>query len=144
MPGRFGTSVMTFTIRKSDLHAIRRALLNAMFSSEVFPSSNLSYRDRAHVQRHHGISGSITTLSNAFNAFAGDVITEYCFGFCYDLLESLGFKDNFHPAFMAVISFGHLALQFQLMHPVSLWIISVTVDLRVLSLHRLWTSCLIP
>jgi hypothetical protein len=111
-----------------NLISFRRAPLNAMFSSEVFPSSNLSYGgDRAHVQRHHGISGRIITLSNAFNAFAGDVITEYCFGFCYEHLESLGVKDNFHPAFMAVGPFGHLALQFQMMYPLSLWIISVTV-----------------
>jgi len=57
-------------------------------------------------------------LSNAFSAYAGDVITEYCFGFCYNHLESLEFKDNFHPAFMAVSAFGHLALQYPLMHPI--------------------------
>jgi hypothetical protein len=62
--------------------------------------------------------GDILVLSSAFNAFAGDVITEYCFGFCYNHLESAGFKDNFHPAFMAVSAFGHLAMQFPLMHPV--------------------------
>ena len=65
-------------------------------------------------------NGDVLVLSNAFNAYTGDVITEYCFGFCYDHLSSPGFKDNFHPAFMAVSAFGHLALQYPLMHPVSL------------------------
>jgi hypothetical protein len=64
-------------------------------------------------------TGDVLVLSNAFNAYAGDVITEYCFGFCYNHLESPGFKDNFHPAFMAVSATGHLAMQFPLLHPVS-------------------------
>jgi hypothetical protein len=78
-------------------------------------------------------TGSVATLSNAFNAFAGDVITEYCFGFCYNHLESPDFKDNFHQAFMAVSAFGHLALQFPLMHPVSLVASSCFLGLRVLT-----------
>ena len=64
-------------------------------------------------------TGEALVLSNVFNAYAGDVITEYCFGFCYKHLESPGFKENFHRAFMAVSAFGHLALQFPMMHPVS-------------------------
>jgi len=64
-------------------------------------------------------TGEVLVLSNAFSALAGDVITEYCFGFCYNHLDSPGFKNNFHPAFMAVSAFGHLAMQFPLMHPVS-------------------------
>jgi len=49
-------------------------------------------------------------LSNAFNAYTSDVITEYCFKFRYKHLESLRFKENFYRAFMAVSAFGHLAL----------------------------------
>ena len=123
MTGRFGANTMTFTTAKSDLHAIRRAPLNPMFSKRSIAKFEPVIRDKVKLMCK-GIAatkqtGDILVLSNAFNAFAGDVITEYCFGFCYNHLESPGFKDNFHPAFMAVSAFGHLALQFPLMHPVS-------------------------
>lgn len=58
-------------------------------------------------------------LSEAFPAFAGDVITEYAFGICYNHLDSPDFSDSFHAAFMAVGEFGHVAVQFPWFHPVS-------------------------
>lgn len=114
---------MTFTTAKSDLHAIRRAPLNPMFSKRSIVKFEPVIREKIGLMVK-GINeaknnGEILTLSNALNAFAGDVITEYCFGFCYNHLESPGFKDNFHPAFLAVSAFGHLVMQFPLMHPVS-------------------------
>jgi len=123
MSGRFGGNTMTFTTAKSDLHAIRRAPLNPMFSKRSIARFEPVIQEKAELMCR-GISDFVETggalvLSNAFNAYAGDVITEYCFGFCYDHLESPGFKENFHRAFMAVTAFGHLALQFPMMHPVS-------------------------
>ncbi|CZR51378.1 related to cytochrome P450 CYP3/CYP5/CYP6/CYP9 subfamilies [Phialocephala subalpina] len=122
MAGRFGANTMTFTTAKSDLHAIRRAPLNPMFSKRSIAKFEPVIRDKVELMVK-GITkaknnGDVLVLSNAFDAFAGDVITEYCFGFCYNHLESAGFKDNFHPAFMAVSAFGHLAMQFPLMHPI--------------------------
>jgi cytochrome P450 len=125
MAGRFGANTMTFTTAKSDLHAIRRAPLNPMFSKRSIAKFEPVIEKKVELMckgiKESYDTGGVLTLSNAFNAYAGDVITEYCFGFCYNHLESAGFKDNFHPAFMAVSAFGHLALQFPLMHPVSLW-----------------------
>lgn len=123
MAGRFGANTMTFTTAKSDLHAVRRSPLNPMFSKRSIAKFEPVIKDKVDLIVK-GITkaktnGDVLVLSNAFNAFAGDVITEYCFGFCYNHLESPGFKDNFHPAFMAVSAFGHLAMQFPLMHPVS-------------------------
>jgi hypothetical protein len=123
MAGRFGANTMTFTTAKSSLHAIRRTPLNPMFSKRSIAKFEPIIRDKVELMSK-GITASkenrdILVLSNAFSAYAGDVITEYCFGFCYNHLESPGFKDNFHPAFMAVSAFGHLALQYPLMHPVS-------------------------
>ena len=99
------------------------APLNPMFSKRSIAKFEPVIRDKVELMCR-GITasrdtGGVLVLSNAFNAYAGDVITEYCFGFCYNHLESPGFKDNFHPAFMAVSAFGHLALQFPLMHQVS-------------------------
>lgn len=125
MAGRFGANTMTFTTAKSDLHAIRRAPLNPMFSKRSIAKFEPVIEKKVELMckgiKESYDTGGVLTLSNAFNAYAGDVITEYCFGFCYNHLGSAGFKDNFHPAFMAVSAFGHLALQFPLMHPVSLW-----------------------
>jgi cytochrome P450 len=123
MAGRFGANTMTFTTSKSDLHALRRAPLNPMFSKRSIAKFEPVIRDKVELMVK-GITdakntGEVLVLSNAFSAFAGDVITEYCFGFCYNHLDSPGFKDNFHLAFMAVSAFGHLAMQFPLMHPVS-------------------------
>ncbi len=62
--------------------------------------------------------GSICTISNGFAAYSGDVITQYSFGFSYDHLQSDGFRENLHPAFMAVSEFGHVTLQFPWVKPV--------------------------
>lgn len=64
-------------------------------------------------------SGGICKISEAFSAYAGDVVTNYCFGFDYNHLGLEGFTDSFHDAFMAVSAFGHVAMQFPWMHPVS-------------------------
>ncbi|KAL3422375.1 cytochrome p450 family protein [Phlyctema vagabunda] len=122
MKGRFGADTMTFTTASSDLHAIRRAPLNPMFSKRSIAKFEPVIQKKVELMCN-GIlkakgSDQVLVLSNAFNAYAGDVITEYCFGFCYNHLESPGFKDNFHAAFMAVSAFGHLALQFPIMHPI--------------------------
>jgi hypothetical protein len=123
MAGQFGANTMTFTTAKSDLHAIRRAPLNPIFSKRSIIKFEPVIRDKVELMVK-GITeakntGDVLVLSDAFNAYAGDAITEYCFRFCYNPLESPGFKDNFHPAFMVVSAIGHLAMQFPLMYPVS-------------------------
>ena len=53
----------------------------------------------------------ILCLTNVWDAYSGDVITEYAFGFSYDNLKSDNFSDTFHDAFLAVGEFGLLAMQ---------------------------------
>lgn len=77
-------------------------------------------------------NGTVCKVSEAYSAFAGDVITEYTFGYSYDHLHSEGLSDSFHDAFMAVSAFGHVAVQFPIMHPVRevvscAWCISIIV-----------------
>jgi hypothetical protein len=65
----------------------------------------------------HKIAGykerdQVLTLSNVWDAYSGDVITEYAFGFSYENLKSDDFQDTFHDAFLAVSAFGHTSLQF--------------------------------
>ncbi|KAK7756056.1 hypothetical protein SLS62_001999 [Diatrype stigma] len=57
-------------------------------------------------------SDRVLSLNSAFNAFAGDVIASYCFGFSYDQLKSPDFHDNFHSAYEGVRRFSHFGLQF--------------------------------
>ena len=66
----------------------------------------------------HMESGQPANMRLAYSALTGDIITQYCFGFCYNHLESAGFEEAFHEAFGAVAAFGHVALQFPWIHPV--------------------------
>lgn len=70
-------------------------------------------------------TGRVLTFNNAFNAFAGDVITSYCFGFSYNQLDSLDFHDNFHAAYEAIRKFAHFGLQFP-----SVFIVSCSIAVR--------------
>jgi cytochrome P450 len=131
MAGRFGANTMTFTTAKADLHALRRAPLNHMFSKRSILRFEPVIQEKVETMcdgiRVLSEKGEPIVLSDAYSAFAGDVIAQYCFGFSYRHLESPGFEDNFHSAFMAVCSFGHLALQYPMMHPVKFYSVSMTL-----------------
>jgi hypothetical protein len=65
-----------------------------------------------------GDGEQILCMNYAWSAWAGDLITEYAFGFCYNHLESPGFQESFHEAYMEMTGFGHVAVQFPWVHPV--------------------------
>jgi hypothetical protein len=69
-------------------------------------------------------NGRVLGINKAYSALAGDVITQYCFGYDYDHLNSKDFAVNFHNSFMAVSRFGHTALQFPWIMPVSITLFS--------------------
>ncbi|GAW24067.1 hypothetical protein ANO14919_136470 [Xylariales sp. No.14919] len=116
MSGRFGANTTTSSTVRSDLHAIRRAPLNPMFSKRSITKFEPVIKQKVELLSKriasYTESGKTFALNNAFNAFSGDVIASYCFGFCWDQLDSLDFKDNFHSAYEAVRKFAHLGLQF--------------------------------
>ncbi|KAH8198415.1 hypothetical protein TruAng_007399 [Truncatella angustata] len=116
MLGRFGANTTTSSTAKSDLHAIRRAPLNPMFSKRSITKVEPVVQEKVEILSKciatAKENADVLVLSNAFNAFAGDVITSYCFGFCYNHLGSADFKDNFHLAYEAVRKFAHVALHF--------------------------------
>lgn len=60
----------------------------------------------------------VLCLNYALSAWAGDLITEYAFGFCYNHLESPGFQESFHEAYVEMTGFGHGAVQFPWVRPV--------------------------
>ena len=121
--GRFGNNGSIFTTSNSQLHKLRRGALNPVFSKRSILSFQPTIRAKIdtlcdHVAEFHE-SGEVLKINNAFSALAGDVICEYSFGFCYNHLDSPGFEESFHDAFMAVSEFGHTALQFPWVTPVS-------------------------
>ncbi|KAI0196447.1 putative cytochrome P450 [Astrocystis sublimbata] len=116
MSGRFGANTTTSSTVRSDIHAIRRAPLNPMFSKRSITKFEPVIKQKVELLSERLASyadkSNILALNNAFNAFSGDVIASYCFGFCWDQLDSSDFKDNFHNAYEAVRKFAHLGLQF--------------------------------
>jgi hypothetical protein len=57
----------------------------------------------------------ILRLDRVWDAFSGDVISEYAFGFNYNNLGSEDFQDTFHDPFLVASEFGHVIVQFPLM-----------------------------
>ncbi len=114
---------MVFTTIKSDLHAIRRAPLNPMFSKRSIAKFEPFIKEKVELMCKGIVAtkenGNVLNLVDAFSAFTGDVVMEYCFGFCDNHLESPGFKVNFHQALVNISAFGALAVQFPMIHPVS-------------------------
>lgn len=123
MAGRFGNNSSVFTTAKHDIHSIRRGALNPFFSKRsivefqpiICKKVELLCKNIAKYKE----TGKEFRLNMAFSSFAGDVITQYALGICYDHLDVPDFDVNFHEAFMAVSGFGHVALQFPWVHPVS-------------------------
>ncbi|KAF2162127.1 hypothetical protein M409DRAFT_69340 [Zasmidium cellare ATCC 36951] len=118
--GRFGNSGSVFTTSDPTLHKIRRIPLNYMFSRKAILGFESAVQNKMDImtnglKRFHE-TGAVCKISEAYSAFAGDVVTQYSFGFDYDHLSLEGFTDSFHDAFMAVSAFGHVALQFPWMH----------------------------
>jgi len=114
---------MLFTTPEHDLHATRRAVLNPMFSKRSIAKLEPFLQERVELLckrvRAAKESGEVLNLIDVFTAFTGDVIMEYCFGFCDNQLGSPGFKANFHEAMVNLTSFGTLTLQFPFLNPVS-------------------------
>jgi hypothetical protein len=66
----------------------------------------------------HKENDKVTNLARMWDAYSGDVITEYSFGFSYNNLHSEDFESTFHDAFLALTEFGLLACQFPIMGPI--------------------------
>lgn len=65
-------------------------------------------------------TGSVFRITDAFGAFAGDVISQYSFGFSYgqvDHYENV-WEDNYHDAYISLGAFGHVTVQYPWMNKV--------------------------
>ncbi|KIW33393.1 hypothetical protein, variant [Cladophialophora immunda] len=141
MSGRMGSDGMIFTTASADLHKLRRGVLNPFFSKRSIVNYQPFIREK--IQRlctkleQYKEDGRILAINHAFSALAGDVICQYCFGLCYNHLESPNFEESFHDAFMAVSAFGHTTLQFPWVTPLLNALPDSIVDKMNPALHML-------
>lgn len=122
MEGRFGNPQSLFTTSNDDLHRVRRAALNPMFSrrqiQEGFQPGILEKVNKLCSKlAENRVDGHIVLLDRAYSAFSGDVITQFAFAKCYNHLDSPDFKETFYEAFMAASKSGHVTMQFPWMNP---------------------------
>lgn len=122
MEGRFGNPHSLFTTPNHDLHRLRRAALNPMFSRRQI-NEGFQPVIRGKVEKlctklaENCVEDHIVRLDRAYSAFSGDVITQFAFAKCYNHLDSPEFKETFHEAFMAAGKSGHVTMQFPWMNP---------------------------
>lgn len=113
---RFGNEISTFATPDARVHAMRRGALSPFFSRQRIIMLEGSIRRKAKILvdniRKYENSGQPFNLKNAWNAFVGDVITEYAFSIDYDHLNSEGFNTNWHQPIWAATATGPLAMQF--------------------------------
>ena len=115
MSGRFGCDTSVFTTAADDLHRIRRAALNPMFSRQRIVDLQDVIRDKLAILmkrvRDFQQDGKVLPLNRAFMALTGEVVMEYCFSLSYGHLELRDFEKTLHEPFMAASISGHLSLQ---------------------------------
>lgn len=120
---RFGSSLSVFTTPSHSLHALRRAPLNPMFSKRAIVNFQPVIRQKLEIlcrnMAKYKATDRVFNILDAYGAFAGDVITEYAFGMSYNHLELPDFHGSFHDAYIAMAEFGHIAVMFPWMLPVS-------------------------
>lgn len=116
MSGRMAMNGAIFTTSKHELHKLRKSALNPLFSKRSIVNFQPIIREKLQILcgkfAQYTEDGRILPIGEAFSAFAGDIITQYSFGFCYNHLESPNFSESFHEAFLAVSAFSATSLQF--------------------------------
>lgn len=113
---RFGNDTSTFSTPDAKLHTLRRGAVNQFFSRQRILTLEQTVRDKldklVRNTRAYTANGQVLNLHDAWSAFAGDVITRYCFAFDYDHLDSPGFTANWRGMLHAIMQIGHLSCQF--------------------------------
>lgn len=95
----FGIGYSTFSTRNPDVHRIRRGALNPFFSRKMVLELEDIVQTRAEkltaLAKKAFSSGQALNLHYAFRSISVDVITDYAFGQCYDLLDRPDLGESF-------------------------------------------------
>ena len=99
----FGANSAAFTTPSNEVHRVRRAALNPLFSRRaVLELEDVVHDKAAKLLRRleAGIKDAgVVDLHYGFRAVSVDVITDYAFNDCYNLLN----QDDFGRAFFAMV-----------------------------------------
>ncbi len=114
---RLGNPHSLFETSNHDLHRVRRAALNPMFSRrQVQEGFQPVIREKVNKLcskvAENGVDDSIVLLDRAYCAFSGDVITQFAFAECYNHLDSPAFKETLLEGFKATAALSHVMLYF--------------------------------
>ena len=122
MEGRLGNPHTVLSTLSHDLHRVRRAALNPMFSRrQVQVGFQPVIREKANrlcsKVAENGSDGNVVLLDRGYSAYSGDIITQVAFAKCYNHLDSPGFKETFHEVFMEIGASSNLIMHFPWMIP---------------------------
>ncbi|KAI6881099.1 hypothetical protein KC363_g7388 [Hortaea werneckii] len=115
---RFGNDDSMFSVADAGYHRMLRAPLNPFFSRRAIIDQQSLVQEKCN-KMLEGMTklkdiGTVFKVTDAFAAFAGDVISQYSFGFSYGLVNNYetGWSQNFHDAYLSLGAFGHVAVQY--------------------------------
>jgi cytochrome P450 len=95
----FGIGYSTFSTKSVEMHRIRRGALNPFFSRKMVLQLEHIVQDKAEkvsaLAAEAFDAGKSLNLHYAFRAVSVDVITEYAFAQCYDLLDRADLGESF-------------------------------------------------
>lgn len=95
----FGIGYSTFSTKSVETHRIRRGALNPFFSRKMVLNLEHIVQDKAEevsaLTAKAFAAGKPMNLHYAFRAVSVDVITEYAFAQCYDLLDRADLGQSF-------------------------------------------------
>jgi cytochrome P450 len=95
----FGIGYSTFSTKSVETHRVRRGALNPFFSRKMVLQLEHIVQDKAEkvsaLAAEAFDAGKSLNLHYAFRAVSVDVITEYAFAQCYDLLDRADLGESF-------------------------------------------------
>lgn len=119
---RFGTDDTFFTATFHEDHRHLRGAVAPFFSKRKIMDFQPVIRARlkklcSKIEDYAG-TDRVLPLHRAWTAYAGDVVTEFCFAKAYDHLESPDFKETFHEPMHAVCQSSTVLMQFPWLWPI--------------------------
>ncbi|KAI7715746.1 hypothetical protein KC353_g5858, partial [Hortaea werneckii] len=115
---RFGNDDSMFAVADAGYHRMLRAPLNPFFSRRAIIDQQSLVQEKCSIMLEVMTKlkdiGTVFKITDAFAAFAGDVISQYSFGFSYGQVRDYetGWAKNFHDAYLSLGAFGHVAVQY--------------------------------
>jgi cytochrome P450 len=99
----FGLGSSVFTTKDNEIHRIRRGALNPFFSRKKVLETEEIVQSKVEklirIARKKFAAGQAIDLHHGFRAVSVDVMTEYCYGECFNTLDHEDLGDKFNAIF---------------------------------------------